>query len=98
MSKEKPTTGELAIMIANLTENITSLTKTMAEGFQGIHLRQDTTNGKVLKNDEFRLTNSELLDTLREERKAEKKRYGDILWKIGSVAVAAALGLKQFWN
>lgn len=44
-----PTNETLANMIENLT-------KTVEEGFKGIHERQDKTNGNVKENMEFRIT------------------------------------------
>lgn len=44
---EQPTQRELLLKLEHLTEKV-------EEGFAGVHLRQDTTNGKVLKNSEFR--------------------------------------------
>ena len=37
--------------IADLKESITELTKETREGFAGVHTRQDTTNGRVGKNE-----------------------------------------------
>lgn len=91
MSEEKPTNGELAIMLSNLT-------KTVTEGFEGVHKRQDYTNGKVLKNDEFRLKNEQLLEDLREEHKDDSKRLKDVIWKIGMVVAGLVLGIKEFWR
>lgn len=45
---KEPTNGELA-------RQIQSLVIVVKEGFQGVHERQDTTNGKVVRNDEFRI-------------------------------------------
>jgi len=45
---KNPTNGELHIMLSNLDAKI-------SEGFTGIHSRQDTTNGKVVKNEQFRI-------------------------------------------
>lgn len=41
-TNNKPTNGELAIMIANLTGMI-------EQGFKGVHERQDRTNGRIGK-------------------------------------------------
>ena len=45
--KEEPTNGELKIAIDGITKAIES-------GFQGVHTRQDKTNGNVIKNTKFR--------------------------------------------
>jgi len=39
-------------VLANMIENLADKVET---GFSGIHLRQDTTNGKVQKNSESRI-------------------------------------------
>ena len=38
-----------------LLEKMTNIIKSMDDGFKGIHERQDTTNGKVIKNTEHRI-------------------------------------------
>jgi len=34
---------------------LVALTAKVDEGFKGVHLRQDTANGKIIKNTEYRL-------------------------------------------
>ena len=36
--------------LITLTDTVKALTETVDKGFQGVHTRQDVTNGKVLKN------------------------------------------------
>ena len=45
--KEEPTNGEIKIALDNIT-------KALEEGFEGVHKRQDKTNGNVMKNTKFR--------------------------------------------
>lgn len=56
--KENFTNGELGIMLENLCDKVD-------EGFSGVHKRQDTTNGNVIKNTEFRLNTTATLKTLK---------------------------------
>ena len=54
---EKYTNNELSILMNGLSGQIET-------GFKGVHARQDTTNGKVIENTEFRLKTSATLKTL----------------------------------
>ena len=45
--KEEPTNGELKVALDGIT-------KAIENGFNGIHTRQDKTNGNVMKNTKFR--------------------------------------------
>lgn len=58
MSDSEPTNGELSRQIA-------SLTKSIDEGFKGVHSRQDKTNGNVIKNTEHRLKTEGAVNTLK---------------------------------
>jgi len=55
---DKPTNGELAIMIENLCDKITT-------GFSGVYIRQDATNGNVIKNTEFRISSIATFKTIK---------------------------------
>lgn len=55
--KKDPTNGELGLMIENLTESVRT-------GFDGVHKRQDATNGNVTRNTEWRLKNSAAISNL----------------------------------
>jgi hypothetical protein len=48
MADPRLTNGELGIILTNLTQKV-------EEGFEGVHCRQDTTNGKVIANTKFRI-------------------------------------------
>ena len=45
--KENPTNGEIKVALDSIIEKID-------RGFEGVHERQDKTNGNVLKNTKFR--------------------------------------------
>lgn len=52
------TNGELGIMIQNLCSKV-------EDGFNGVHERQDKTNGNVIRNTEYRLKASGSLSALK---------------------------------
>ena len=56
---DTPNNAELTRQIQSLhitmTEQIEKLSTEMCKGFTGVHLRQDTTNGKVSENAKFRV-------------------------------------------
>lgn len=78
---------QVGVMLKDLKDQVKS-------GFQGVHDRQDKTNGQVKENTDWRLTNDELVKQLRVDREAKFKRYSDIIWKLGTVAALATLGIK----
>ena len=84
---EEYTNRELGIVLENLT-------KSLEEGFAGVHKRQDTTNGKVLGNRKWIDENRQLIEDLKNDRENKFRRYSDIIWKIAQVATLIALGFK----
>lgn len=88
MSRE-PTTGELALMIGSLTDEV-------KDGFAGVYARQDKTNGNVQKNTEFRLKSEEFVEIVKSDRQNTFKRYSDLVWKVGTSTVLALIGVKLF--
>ena len=53
----EPTNKELRLMLRQLKEQI-------VDGFEGVHKRQDQTNGNVIKNSEFRLKSQGVMSFL----------------------------------
>ena len=67
-----------------LQKSIENLNTTMIEGFKGIHLRQDTTNGKVLNNQSG-------ITTL-----TAKFQYNRIIWYLLTTAVSVIIALGSY--
>ena len=69
-----------------LSNKIDNLTKLVEDGFNGVHARQDTTNGKVIKNTEFRIV--ELAD--KESRKAN---WTNLKWILGFIGAGTLVSV-----
>jgi len=63
-----------------LSNKIDNLTKLVEDGFIGVHTRQDTTNGKVIKNTEQRI-----IDTA--QRQVQTKNWGNLKWVLGFIGM-----------
>ena len=93
--KEKPS-------IELLDYKIEEMTKMIKEGFDGVHARQDKTNGNVKANTEFRIQHEEVckvmkedIDLLKGDRESRFKKYSDLFWKVGTAVLAASLGIQH---
>lgn len=80
-----------AVTNAVLAERLDTLTKTVSEGFEGIHQRQDTTNGKVIKANDDIVT----LQRAQDELKSDFK-YNRIIWYFLTVAVSVIVALTSY--
>jgi hypothetical protein len=81
--------------ILDLKTSIDTLGQTMAEGFKGVHERQDTTNGKVLKARDDIIENKTQTDKEISELKSEFK-YNRIIWYLFTVAVSVIIALGSY--
>lgn len=75
-----------------LLEKIENLTEKIERGFEGVHTRQDTTNGKVIANTEWRI---------RQEALAEKRKkdWDNLKLILGLVGVGTLVNvIKVFTN
>jgi hypothetical protein len=70
--------------ISDIRQDISNLSLTVEKGFSGIHLRQDTTNGKVLKAGED-------IATLR-----SKFAYNRIIWYLFTAAISIIIALASY--
>ena len=71
--------------------DIQDLVKEVHEGFAGIHLRQDQTNGKVLKN----IADINALQVWN-EKQAIKDRYNKFIWYLLTVSISTIVGLVSY--
>lgn len=71
--------------------DIDDLQKAIAEGFKGIHTRQDVTNGRIGKA-EGNITDLEKINIRRDER----QKYEKLIWYLFTVAVGVIVGLTSF--
>jgi hypothetical protein len=76
---------------ANLKNDIANLTKTVEVGFQGVHERQDETNGKVVKAG----TDIGTLQRAHDALSAEFK-YNRIIWYMLTISVSTIIALASF--
>jgi len=70
--------------ISDLQKGISDLGKKIDDGFTGVHLRQDTTNGKVLKTQED-------ITALK-----AKFQYNRIIWYLLTTAVSMIVALSSY--
>jgi hypothetical protein len=81
--------------ITDLNKSITDLATAMKEGFAGMHLRQDTTNGKVLKAGsdiiELKSDTDKKFDAIK-----FKFQYNKIIWYLFTVAATVIVGLVMY--
>lgn len=67
-----------------MADSMTSLAVSVDKGFEGIHERQDTTNGKVLKaNDDITKLSFEF-------------KYNRIIWYMLTVSVSVIIALASY--
>lgn len=71
--------------------DIESLRQEIKEGFQGVHQRQDITNGKVLKN----AADIVELEKVNIRRSVERK-YEKLIWYLFTVALGTIVGLASY--
>lgn len=71
--------------------DIEDLRREIAVGFQGIHQRQDTTNGKVLKA-QADITELEKINIKRDAQ----RHYEKLIWYLFTVALGVIVGLASF--
>lgn len=71
--------------------DIDDLTHELHEGFKGIHERQDTTNGKVLKN----IADISELQTWNKLRVVENK-YNKLIWYALTLSISTIVGLVSY--
>lgn len=88
--------------IGIVAQKLDDLSREVSNGFKGVHQRQDTTNGKVLANTEWKIQHIEQekqfcdkINTLWDDRENNFKRYSDFIWKIGTTVILLILGLKN---
>lgn len=70
--------------------DIDDLVKLVHEGFEGVHARQDVTNGKVLKN----ISDINALQVWN-EKQIIKERYNKLIWYMLTTAIAVIVYLLQ---
>jgi len=71
-----------------LSNKIDNLTKLVEDGFIGVHARQDTTNGKVIKNTEFRII--EIAD-----RESRKNNWLNLKWVLGFIGAGTLISVAR---
>lgn len=81
--------------IADIRADISSLATSVEKGFQGIHLRQDTTNGKVLKAADDIVQNKNQSDKEAAAIRAEFK-YNRIIWYLFTTSVGIIIALGSY--
>jgi hypothetical protein len=77
--------------IADLKQSISDLSLEMKERFAGVHQRQDTTNGKVLKA-------ADDITKLKEEniKRDSKFQYNRLIWYVLTISVTIIGGLLTY--
>lgn len=102
---------ESQIAIAEVRKDIQYLTEKIQEGFKGVHDRQDTTNGKVIKNsqsinniqqklqhiDETALTKNQYETDLKEQAKIKITQSRDWKLYIVKTLVGAGIAIALLW-
>lgn len=86
---DKPINPELREALQK--RDIDDLRREIIEGFKGVHERQDTTNGKVLKN----TTDINELKTYNQVRMVEN-RYNKLIWWLCTSAIALVVALASY--
>lgn len=81
--------------ITDIRSDISSLAATVKEGFHGVHERQDTTNGKVLKAGADIIENKTAMEKQIEALKAEFK-YNKIIWYFFTTAIGVIVALGSY--
>jgi hypothetical protein len=81
--------------LQTLTETVGKLTTTVEKGFEGIHARQDTTNGKVLKAGQDIITNRSETETKFADLVATFK-YNRIIWYMLTTCVSMIVALASY--
>ena len=86
-----PPEEQTAVQDALQKRDIDDLKKAMVDGFAGMHQRQDTTNGKVLKN----TSDITELQTWNKLRLAEQ-RYNKFIWYILTLTITIIASLLSY--
>src|SRR5947208_639010 len=81
--------------ITDIRSDISKLADNVTKGFDGVHQRQDMTNGKVLKAGSDIVENKTQLDKQIESLKAEFK-YNRIIWYMLTVCVSVIIALGSY--
>lgn len=68
-----------------------AIQETITKGFEGVHKRQDETNGKVIASKTWIDENKEFIADLKEEHRDNYKRFVDLAWKIVVILAISAL-------
>lgn len=88
MTGEKPSNGELALMINQLT-------KESVDRLERIEIQTTRTNGRVDELEKWRNQNEGPLNQLKRDRENQFKKYSDLAWKLATAAVLAISGFKM---
>lgn len=67
-----------------ILERLDNLIKQVDDGFSGVHRRQDTTNGKVIVNTEFRIRTEATITTIK--------------WLLGFVGIGTIAAIAKLFN
>jgi hypothetical protein len=81
--------------ISDIRADISSLATTVAKGFEGIHLRQDTTNGKVLKAGSDIIENKSQVELQMAALKAQFE-YNRFIWYVTTICVSIIIALASY--
>lgn len=94
-TSQSVTNATLDLKLQTLTDTVKALAETVDKGFQGVHARQDTTNGKVLKAGNDIITNRGETDTKIEKLRSDFK-YNRIIWYMLTTAVSVIIALGSY--
>lgn len=81
--------------LQTLTETVKSLAESVDKGFKGVHDRQDTTNGKVVKAGQDIITNRNETDSKIQALRSDF-RYNRIIWYMLTTCISIIVGLTSY--
>jgi len=87
MSDNKPTNGELMVMMEGLKE-------AMEKGFAGVYKRQDHTNGCVTDNTNWRMENKKDIEEVVKSHKNILMGAVKTIWGVAMMLALAFLGIR----
>lgn len=94
-SSQSVTNAILDQKLSTLTETVKTLTESVTKGFEGVHARQDTTNGKVIKAGADILANKAETDKQAAALLA-KFQYNRIIWYLLTTCVSVIIALASY--
>ena len=82
-------------MIEAFQKSFDAFVETNRKEHREIIVHQKETNGRVNKNEKWRLENKEIIETIKSERKNTRQKVVDYAWKIGVAVLLILLGINK---